>query len=451
MQIRDRLCEVEKEELRVIAAKIKNKFRTKLKIPGNRRGTKMVKSRKKALVLKANLLKKKLSKEQSEGGDEIKAIKDANTYDYTDVETIRYLNNGGVDAKLWDQVIDQCKVIQEVDSPQFEEIMINQVKSLLTDEKQDYKTKDTCSPYKPYESFIVHFFLFTTSKANDSKDPFGSTEFGIENYLEWACSRKFNIFATIIFKYAKRNKIDLKSLGNLNDPCNPYGLPFKMKNKKFIEMTFFINFKEELGLDLDLNISLRSALKSRWYFMIEAHLRLDFAYDKSIYQSLIRMVSSDVDLSSTVDTRNMLPIFPLLGKHCQKCEELKPQLTSVLSIGLKNGLKVINIMESTRKYVHEMRKILEFDFVPGDEIYKMCLRILQGLANKSNTDEFFALAHSVMQHMKMSKSTLDLQPYVDNESNGVSTFLVENAEKYDLKLKVPIFQQENQSKRRRRE
>merc|ERR1711894_464200 len=109
------------------AAKIKNKFRTKLKIPGNRRGTKMV-NRRKALQAKANWLKKKQSKEQYEGGEEIKVIKDANTYDYTDVETIRYLNNGGVDAKLWDQVIDQCKIIQEVDSPQFEEIMINQVK-----------------------------------------------------------------------------------------------------------------------------------------------------------------------------------------------------------------------------------------------------------------------------------------------------------------------------------
>ena len=147
----------------------------------------------------------------------------------------------------------------------------------------------------------------------------------------------------------------------------------------------------------------------------------------------------------------MLPIFALLAKHIQESEELKSHLKSLLSIGLKNGLKVINSMESTKKYVTEMQRILEFDFVPNDEIYSMCFRILQGLANKSNTDEFFALAHSVMQHMTMSKSTLDLQPYVDNESNGVSTFLVENAEKYDLKLKVPIFVQENQSKRRRRE
>merc|ERR1712029_359609 len=196
----------------------------------------------------------------------------------------------------------------------------------------------------------------------------------------------------------------------------------------------------------DLNVSLRSAIKSRWYTMIQAHLSLDFAYDQSLYQSLIRMVSSNVDLSSTVDTRNMLPIFALLAKHIQESEELKSHLKSLLSIGLKNGLKVINSMESTKKYVTEMQRILEFDFVPNDEIYTMCFRILQGLANKSNTDEFFALAHSVMQHMTMSKSTLDLQSYVDNESNGVSTFLVENAEKYDLKLKVPIFVQENQSK-----
>merc|ERR1712062_52425 len=404
----------------------------------------------------ANLHKRRFSKEQSEEPEVVEVEKeDPNTFDYNDVETIRRLNNGGVDVKLWDRVINQCKVIHDENGPQFEDIMINQVKYLLTDEKQDYKTKDTCPPKLTYESYIVHFLLLTTSKANEKKkfkDPFGSTEFGIENYLEWACSKKFNIFATIIFKYAKNNKIELKSLSNLNDPCNSYGLPHKMKTKKYLEMTFFITNKEDLGLaDLDLNVSLRSALKSRWYTMIQAHLSLDFAYDQSLYQSLIRMVSSNVDLSSTVDTRNMLPIFALLAKHIQESEELKSHLKSLLSIGFKNGLKVINSMESTKKYVTEMQRILEFDFVPNDEIYKMCFRILQGLANKSNTDEFFALAHSVMQHMTMSKSTLDLQPYVDNESNGVSTFLVENAEKYDLKLKVPIFVQENQSKRRRRE
>ena len=377
-------------------------------------------------------------------------VERAQGYDYNDVETIRHLIYGGTDVTLWDQVVDGCKVVQSENEPEFHEIM-KRVMLLLTDEKQEFKNHDTCTPHLSYETYIAHFLLFTTKDYGymklKSKDPFGSVEFDVENYFEWACSKQFNVFATIIFNYAKKIKIELKTLDRLGDPCRNFKLLSpKLRSKMLVEYTYFINCNEDLGLEIDWDKSLMSAFHNKCYSMIIEHLNKDFTYDKATYASLIRMVSSNVNVSSTVDTRNMLPIFPILAAHLQKSEDFsQSHLNSMLSIGVSNGLKTIGMMESSLKFVYLVRKMLEFHFIPKDDLYQYCFRILQGLSKKANMDEFFALADSVLLHMGMSKSTLDLQPYIDNQ-DGLSTFLIENSEKYELG-----FQDESLAKRRRRD